>query len=88
MYVLSAAALLAVAFAVNLPLGAWRNKQRKLSPAWFIGIHASIPLLFLARSVLDVGYAFVPPEIAMVLAGQVLGARMRPATPWRAAPDA
>jgi hypothetical protein len=68
--------LLAGAFALNLPLGAWRRSQRKFSPAWFLGIHASIPALFLARIEFDVSRWVIPLEVALVLAGQVIGARL------------
>jgi hypothetical protein len=67
--------LLTTAFTLNIPLGAWRRSQRKFSPAWFVGIHASIPALFLARIELDVPHWVIPLEVALVLAGQVIGAR-------------
>jgi O-antigen ligase len=69
--------LLILAFALNLPLGAWRKSQRKFSPAWFLGIHASIPLLFAARIEFDLSYWVIPPEIVLALAGQLAGSRLR-----------
>lgn len=69
--------LLILAFGLNLPLGAWRKTQRKFSPAWFLGIHASIPVLFLARFEFDITYWVIPLEIALVVAGQVAGSRLR-----------
>jgi len=69
--------LLTLAFGLNLPLGAWRKSQRKFSPAWFLGIHASIPVLFAARFELDIAYWVIPLEIALVIAGQMAGSRLR-----------
>jgi len=69
--------LLILAFGLNLPLGAWRKTLRKFSPAWFLGIHASIPVLFLARFELEITYWIIPLEIALVVAGQVAGSRLR-----------
>ena len=80
----SVALLLAMALAVNVPLGAWRRSQRKFSPSWFAGIHASIPLLFAARLQLDVPAWVIPVEIAFVVAGQVLGSRL---PVWRGVPS-
>jgi hypothetical protein len=71
----STGVLLMLAFGANLPLGWWRARQRKFSPLWFVGIHASIPLLIATRLVLDVSYWAVPPEFALVVVGQVAGAR-------------
>ena len=71
------ALLLSLAFLVNLPLGAWRESRRKFSPAWFVGIHASIPLLLAVRMELDVTHWVIPLEIALVLAGQIVGSRLR-----------
>ena len=69
-------ALLVFAFGANLPLGWWRARQRKFSPLWFLGIHASIPLLIAIRFAFGVSYWAVPPEFALVVAGQVAGARL------------
>ena len=72
----SVALLMAMAVAVNVPLGAWRRSQRKFSVGWFAGIHASIPLLFAARLQLDVPAWVIPMEIALVVAGQIVGSRL------------
>jgi hypothetical protein len=68
--------LLALAFGVNLPLGWWRRDQRRFSPAWFLGIHASIPVLIATRFAFGISYAVIPFEIAAVVAGQVAGSRL------------
>jgi len=69
------AVLLSLAFAINVPLGAWRGRQRKLSPAWFAGIHASIPVLILLRTQLDITPWVMPAEAVLLLAGQTAGNR-------------
>ena len=68
--------LLALAFGANLPLGWWRRYQRRFSPAWFLGIHASIPLLIAMRFAFGISYWIIPFEIAAVIAGQVAGSRL------------
>jgi hypothetical protein len=82
--------LLALAFLLNVPLGAWRGRQKKFSPAWFVGIHASIPVLFIVRAQLDVTHWAIPLEAVLLLAGQTVGNRwggtLFPA--WRRTADA
>ncbi|MBI4299584.1 MAG: hypothetical protein HY677_00480 [Chloroflexi bacterium] len=69
--------LLVVAFAVNVPLGQWRSRQRKLSPRWLLGIHAGIPLIVLMRLIWDLSPYVIPAEVAAIVGGQILGARWR-----------
>lgn len=68
--------LLALAFGANLPLGWWRRYQRRFSPAWFLAIHASIPVLIATRFTFGISYAVIPFEIAAMVAGQVAGSRL------------
>ena len=71
------ALLLLLAFGMNVPLGAWRGRQRRLSPAWFVGIHASIPVLIALRTQLDITPWVMPAEAVLLLAGQTVGNRWR-----------
>ncbi len=68
--------LLAVALMVNVPLGMWRRSMRRFSPAWFLAIHASIPLLVAMRLTLGPPIWVILPEIALIVAGQLIGARL------------
>ena len=70
------ALLLAVALTVNVPLGMWRRGLRRFSPAWFIAIHASIPLLVGMRLALVPTNWVIPAEIALAVAGQLAGTRL------------
>jgi hypothetical protein len=72
----SIALLLTVALAVNVPLGMWRRGMRRFSPAWFVAIHASIPLLIALRLALVQTNWVIPPEIALAVVGQVVGTRL------------
>lgn len=72
---------LAVAFGANLPLGAWRRGLKRLTPRWFIAIHASIPLLIAMCLLLDLPTWVIPPEVALLGLGQVVGSRL--ANYWR-----
>jgi hypothetical protein len=68
--------LLAVALGTNVVLGMWRSGLRRFSPAWFLAIHASIPLLVAMRLATDRPNWVIPLEIALGVAGQLIGARL------------
>jgi hypothetical protein len=72
------AALLLVCLA-NLPFGYWREGLRKLSPLWFVAVHAPIPLVFGIRALLGLEWrlATLPLFLASYFAGQWLGGRLR-----------
>jgi hypothetical protein len=68
-----------VIFFLNLPFGYWRAGLRKLSPGWFVAIHAPVPLVVAFRW--GVGLPFrwstLPLFVMAYFAGQFLGARLR-----------
>jgi len=68
--------LFAVALGANVLLGMWRRGLRRFSPAWFVAIHGSIPLLVAMRLTLGPPIWVIPVEIALVVAGQLIGARL------------
>ena len=68
--------LLAAALGANVPLGVWRRGLRRFSPAWFVAIHASIPLLVAMRLALVRPNWVIPPEIVLAVVGQLIGARL------------
>ena len=70
--------LFVAAVGTNVPLGMWRRRLRRFSPAWFVAIHASIPVLVAMRLAFVPAYWVVPPEIALAVAGQLVGARLFP----------
>ncbi|MDR2870811.1 MAG: hypothetical protein LBV04_10200 [Deferribacteraceae bacterium] len=72
MYIVVIIAVLA--FSLNIPLGAWRARQRKFSARWFIGIHASVPLIVALRIYFDVHTGFIALFIALAVLGQLVGA--------------
>ena len=65
-------------FAVNIPFGYWRESVRKFSPAWFVAVHAAVPLVIAVRLLLGVEFAWlnVPLLVAAYFAGQTIGARL------------
>jgi hypothetical protein len=71
-------ALLLVSLA-NLPFGYWRGGLARMSPAWFVAIHAPIPLVFLIRHWLGLDWrlASLPLFVGAYLLGQWLGSRAR-----------
>jgi hypothetical protein len=71
--------LMAFAFVVNLPFGYWREGTAKFSPAWFVAVHAAVPLILLLRYALGLEWRLValPFTVAAYFAGQTVGARRR-----------
>ena len=67
----------AAALLVNLPLGYLREGKRKLSLAWFVYVHLSIPLIAYLRISNHVSAWAIPPFVACALIGQIAGGRMR-----------
>jgi hypothetical protein len=69
----------AIVFCLNLPFGYWRAGLTKLSPKWFVAIHAPVPLVIALRFVLGLPFrwATLPLFVAAYFAGQLLGARLR-----------
>jgi hypothetical protein len=76
---------------VNLPFGYWRAGVRKFSPAWFVAVHAPVPIAVGLRFAVGLGFrlATLPIFIAAYFAGQLFGARFRrsPAPPLAPAAD-
>ncbi|SHK11612.1 hypothetical protein [Desulforamulus aeronauticus] len=72
--VLGEAVTLTTAFLVNLPLGRWREKTRKFSPAWFMAVHLSIPLIIGLRHHFHLALSIIPFTIGSAVLGQLLGA--------------
>ena len=78
--------LFVTALGVNALLGIWRTGLRRFSPAWFVAIHASLPLLIGMRFALSLPNWVIPPEIGLAVVGQFAGARF--VSPRRASPSA
>lgn len=72
------ATILLLVFLINLPFGYWRAGLKKLSPAWFVAIHAPVPLVILLRWAFDLPFrwATLPVFVAAYFAGQAAGARL------------
>jgi len=70
--------LFVAALATNVPLGMWRRRLRRFSPAWFVAIHASIPALVAIRLAFVSANWVIPPEIGLAVAGQFVGGRLFP----------
>jgi hypothetical protein len=74
--------LLAVAAAtlvLNLPFGFWRAGVRKYSPAWFLAVHATVPLIVGMRLAAGLGWRLstFPVLIGAFFGGQLIGGRIR-----------
>jgi hypothetical protein len=65
--------------AINVPFGFWREGLRKLSPLWFVAIHAPIPVAIALRWSVGLGFRLVtlPLFVAAYFAGQYLGGYAR-----------
>jgi hypothetical protein len=66
-------------FLVNLPFGYWRSGVKKFSPAWFVAVHAPVPLAIGMRYLAGMGFrlATLPIYIAAFFLGQMAGGRWR-----------
>ena len=66
-------------FAVNLPFGYWRAGLPRLSAAWFVAIHAPVPIVIALRWLLGLPFRWstLPLFVAAYFAGQFAGARLR-----------
>jgi len=74
-----------MSFALNVPLGAVRTRARKFSAAWFIAIHAAIPLIIVMRIVvLDISPWWIIGGVIASVLGQVFGARVLAPGHWHA----
>jgi hypothetical protein len=64
---------------INLPFGYWRAGVRKFSPAWFVAVHAPVPLAIGLRYLAGVGFrwSILPVLVAAFFTGQLIGARLR-----------
>lgn len=69
----------AAVFLLNLPFGYWRAGLRKLSAAWFVAIHAPVPLVIALRWALELPFRWgtLPLFVAAYFAGQWAGSRLR-----------
>jgi hypothetical protein len=64
-----------MALVVNMFLGKARAKYRKFTIAWWLLIHASIPLIIPLRIWLDTPAICIPLFIGLAVLGQFIGSR-------------
>ena len=69
----------AFTFALNVPFGWWRAGVRKFSVAWFVAIHAAVPIVVALRYALGLPFRWetLPLFVAAYFGGQFVGARLR-----------
>lgn len=73
------AAALGLVSLVNLPFGWWREGLKKLSPWWFVAVHAPIPLIFVIRHLFGLPWRLetLPLFVGAYFLGQWVGGRAR-----------
>lgn len=76
---LAYAVAIATTCVINVPFGYWRAGVRKFSPAWFVAVHAAVPMVIALRFALGLPFrwAVFPLFVAAYFGGQTLGARWR-----------
>lgn len=67
------AGIIALALAINIPLGYLRQNCAKFSFGWYFYIHISIPFIIYARVKAGFSWKFIPFTLAAAVAGQLLG---------------
>lgn len=75
------ATIVLVSLLMNIPFGYLRQGERKLSFRWFLYIHLSIPVIIAMRLLWKVSPLWIPVFIAIAVAGQIIGGKLRPAAP-------
>jgi hypothetical protein len=73
--------------AVNLPFGFWRAGLRRFTVAWFVAVHAPVPIVVVLRIFSGLGFQIstVPILVTAYFMGQFVGGRIRRSTPPRRA---
>jgi hypothetical protein len=64
-------------FLVNIPFGWLREGVKKFSPLWFLYVHFPIPFIVALRIYLGIELKYAPLLIAVAIAGQAVGAKLR-----------
>ncbi|HEX6313219.1 MAG TPA: hypothetical protein VFZ73_00105 [Gemmatimonadaceae bacterium] len=64
---------------INIPFGYWRAGVRRFSPAWFLAVHAAVPLVVALRYTVGLRFrwATLPLFVVAYFAGQMVGARLK-----------
>lgn len=65
-----------VSLVVNIFLGRYRARFRKMTLMWWIMIHASIPLIIPLRIWLDTPKIAIPLFIGLAVIGQLIGSKV------------
>jgi len=60
-------------YLINVPLGMWRERYKRLSLPWFVILHLSVPFIIALRLYLKPNLWFIPLFIALAVAGQATG---------------
>lgn len=71
------ALVLLFTFLVNLPFGWLRRNEKKFTFKWWLYIHLPIPLIIALRIWLKINPWLIPLIIAVAVAGQAIGARLK-----------
>jgi hypothetical protein len=65
--------------AVNLPFGFWRAGLQRFTVAWFVAVHAPVPIVVVLRLFSGLGFQLstVPVLVTAYFVGQFVGGRIR-----------
>jgi hypothetical protein len=64
------------ALSINIILGKYRARFKKMTIMWWVMIHASIPLIIPLRIWLDTPKIAIPLFIGLAITGQLIGSRL------------
>ena len=63
-------------FLINIPLGMWKERYKRLSLPWLVILHLSVPVIIVLRIYLHANLYFIPLFIALAVTGQWIGKKL------------
>jgi pilus assembly protein TadC len=65
--------LVLIAFALNVPFGAYRATTARFTARWLLAVHLPIPIILLIRVTSGYSYRVIPLLVVAAVAGQLVG---------------
>lgn len=76
-------ALMATSFILNLPMGVWRARIRRISPLWVVAMHAIVAILIVMRRLFHLSPWYIPASLSAGILAQFIGRRITSSRPMK-----